>query len=172
MWMQFLSKYYAWYKILVRFIFRMSASGKPRPISIDIPQYLGLELVNINAYAFFFLFFFFFFLNIPHRSRDKASFILSEFRPRQSLNQWQRLLLCWCFTALRHILGHFGRGQLTLPHCSWASLLGSLPVLSAHSFASNWQLPFLNQRKGENDRRIYFMTKSQQWQMTFDDPLD
>ena len=20
--------------------------------------------------------------------------------------------LCWCFTALRHILGHFGRGQL------------------------------------------------------------
>ena len=23
------------------------------------------------------------------------------------------LWLCWCFTALRHILGHFGRGQLT-----------------------------------------------------------
>ena len=21
--------------------------------------------------------------------------------------------LCWCVTALRHILGHFGRGQLT-----------------------------------------------------------
>ena len=41
------------------------------------------------------------------------------------------------FTALQHILGHFGCGQLTLPHCSWASLLGSLPVLSAHSFASN-----------------------------------
>ena len=39
-------------------------------------------------------------------------------------------------------------------------LLGSLPVLSAHSFASNWQLPFLNQRKGENGRRIFFMTKS------------
>ena len=29
---------------------------------------------------------------------------------------------------------------------------------SAHSFASNWQLPFLNQRKGENGRRNYFMT--------------
>ena len=27
----------------------------------------------------------------------------------------------------------------------------------AHSFARNWQLPFLNQRKGENDRRKYFM---------------
>ena len=27
----------------------------------------------------------------------------------------------------------------------------------AHSFARNRQLPFLNQRKGENDRRKYFM---------------
>ena len=61
--------------------------------------------------------------------------------------------------TFRHILGHFGCGQLTYPHCSWASLLGSLPVLSAHSFTSNWQLPFLNHRKGENDRRNYFMTK-------------
>ena len=33
--------------------------------------------------------------------------------------------------------GHLGLGQLTDPHCSWASLLGSLPVLSAHSFASS-----------------------------------
>ena len=31
--------------------------------------------------------------------------------------------------------------------------LGSLPVLSVHSFASNWQVPFLNQRKGENGSR-------------------
>ena len=43
----------------------------------------------------------------------------------------------FCFTALQHILGHFGHGQLPLPHCSWASPLGSLPVLSAHSLASN-----------------------------------
>ena len=69
------------------------------------------------------------------------------------------LLLCWCFTTLRHILGNCGRGQLTYPHSSWASLLGSLPALSAHSFASNWQLPFLNQRKEENGRRNYFITK-------------
>ena len=27
----------------------------------------------------------------------------------------------------------------------------------AYSFARNWQLPFLYQRKGENDRRKYFM---------------
>ena len=29
---------------------------------------------------------------------------------------------------------------------------------SAHSFAINWQQPFLNQRKWENGRRNYFMT--------------
>ena len=48
------------------------------------------------------------------------------------------------------------------PHCSLtlASVLVSLPVLSAHSFVSNWQLPFLNQRKEENGRRNVFMTKS------------
>ena len=31
-----------------------------------------------------------------------------------------------------------------------------------HSFARNWQLPFLNQRKGENDHRKYFMIKCRQ----------
>ena len=35
------------------------------------------------------------------------------------------VVLCWCFTALRHFSGHFGRGQLTYPHYTWASLLGS-----------------------------------------------
>ena len=41
-------------------------------------------------------------------------------------------------TTLQHFSGHFGRGQLTYPHWSWASLLGSLPELSVHSFVSNW----------------------------------
>ena len=68
------------------------------------------------------------------------------------------MLLFWCFTVLRHFSGHFERSQLTYPYCSWAILLGRLPVLSAHSFIRNWQLPFLNQRKGENGRRNYFMT--------------
>ena len=45
-----------------------------------------------------------------------------------------------CFMALWHFKCHFRHGQLTYPHCSWTSLLGSLPVLSAHSFAGNWQL--------------------------------
>ena len=41
-------------RVWARFIFfRILTSAKPRPITIDIPQYLGLELVNINAYAFF-----------------------------------------------------------------------------------------------------------------------
>ena len=70
---------------------------------------------------------------------------------------WLVSWLYYCFTALRHILGHFERGQLAYPHCSWASLLGSLPVLNAYSFTSN---NFLNQRKGENSRRIFFRTKS------------
>ena len=40
----------------------------------------------------------------------------------------------------------------------WAGLvLKAVKHYCAHSFARNWQLPFLNQRKGENDRRIYFM---------------
>ena len=40
------------------------------------------------------------------------------------------------------------------------SLLGNLPVLSTHSFASNWQPLFLNQRRRENGRRNVSMTKS------------
>ena len=48
--------------------FRILTSAKPRPIKIDIPQYLGLELVSINAYAVLFQ-------DIPHHSRDRASFI-------------------------------------------------------------------------------------------------
>ena len=39
---------------------------------------------------------------------------------------------------------------------------GSLPILSAHSFTSNRQLPFSNQQKGQNGRRNFFTTKSPQ----------
>ena len=60
------------------------------------------------------------------------------------------------WSALQHILDNFGCVQLTYTHCSWASLLGSLPVLSSHSFASNWQLLFMNQRKRENGLRKCF----------------
>ena len=54
--------------------------------------------------------------------------------------------------------GHVKRGQFTQPHVYWAGLvLQAVNQYCAHSFARNWQLPFLNQRKGENDRRKYFM---------------
>ena len=35
----------------------------------------------------------------------------------------------------------------------------------AHSFARNWQLPFLNQRKEENDRWNYFMINLHEWML-------
>ena len=41
-------------RVWARFsFFRIMASAKSRPVTVDIPQYTGLELVNINAYAFF-----------------------------------------------------------------------------------------------------------------------
>ena len=46
------------------------------------------------------------------------------------------VLVFYGSSALQHFSGHFGHGQLTYQHCSWASLLDSLPVLSAHSFVS------------------------------------
>ena len=47
---------------------------------------------------------------------------------------------------------------VSLPnHVYWAGLvLYAVNQYCAHSFARNWQLPFLNHRKGENDRRKYF----------------
>ena len=61
--------------------------------------------------------------------------------------------VCICcllfFSPVRHISGHFGRGQLTYPHCSWARLQCSRPNVMYVVPACNWQLAFLNQRKGE-----------------------
>ena len=48
--------------------------------------------------------------------------------------------------------------QLSYQHCSWASRYQF--ILSAHHFAINWQILFLNQRKRKNGRRNIFMTKS------------
>ena len=120
-------------RLLPGLIFREESNGQLR-----MTKSSKMILAIVLFFFFFFCFFFFFFWTV-----------------------------CWSvgcidvFTALQHILCNFGRGQLTYPHCSWASLLGSLPVLSDHSFACNWQLPFLNQRKGVNGRRNVFMTKYQ-----------
>ena len=40
------------------------------------------------------------------------------------------VVVVWCFTALRHFSGHFGRGQLKYPHCFSASLQFLLRILS------------------------------------------
>ena len=45
---------------------------------------------------------------------------------------WLVSWLYYCFTVLRHILGHLERGQLAYPHRSWASLIGNLPVLTVN----------------------------------------
>ena len=82
-------------------------------------------------------------------------------RPNLYMNRVMRKVVVveLVFYGPSTLLRSFRAGQLNYPHCSRASILGSLPVLSAHYFASNWQLPFLNQRKGENGRRNIFMTK-------------
>ena len=48
---------------------------------------------------------------------------------------------------------------VSLPnHTYWAGLvLYAINQYCAYSFARNWQLPYLNQRKGENDCRKYFV---------------
>ena len=44
---------------------------------------------------------------------------------------------------------------------SWAGLV--LWEICAYSFARNWELPYLNQVKGENDHRKYFMINLHNW---------
>ena len=51
------------------------------------------------------------------------------------------------------------------PEQGWSSK--RLPSICAHAFARNWQLPFLNQRKGKNDHRKYFMIKRHERMMPF-----
>ena len=75
--------------------------------------------------------------------------------------------LSWGFTAQSIQWGHVKHGQFTYPHFQWAGLvLLAVDQYCAHSFARNWQLPFLNQWNGENDRRNYFLIKSSQKNVT------
>ena len=68
------------------------------------------------------------------------------------------LCLWWGFTAQSTQWGHVERGQFVLTYFYLEGLvLKVVCQYCAHSFTRNWQLPFLSQRKGENDRRKYFM---------------
>ena len=62
--------------------FRIWSSGKPRPMTNVILQFLGLDLFNINLSAKFYQ-------NIPLSSRDRAIFTFSEFGTWQNLDRWK-----------------------------------------------------------------------------------
>ena len=61
--------------------FRIWSSAKPRPMKNDISQSLGLDLDNINVYAEVYQY-------IPVSSRYRAIFTFSEFGARQNLERW------------------------------------------------------------------------------------
>ena len=61
--------------------FRIWTPAKPRPMTNDIWQSIGLDLVTINVYAIF--------QNIPHCSRDWTSYTFLEVGTRQSHDRWQ-----------------------------------------------------------------------------------
>ena len=82
-------------------------------------------------------------------------------REKKSPNdKWQQFIWFW-FGILRPkstLLRSFHDDYLTYSHFPWQSLsLRRLTRICTHTFASNWQLPFLNQRMGENDRNNYFL---------------
>ena len=58
--------------------------------------------------------------------------------------------LCYGFTAQSTQWVHVEHSQFTSPHFYWAGLvLKAFNQYCAHFFTRKWQLPFLNQRKGE-----------------------
>ena len=58
-------------------------------------------------------------------------------------------------------LGSCRARSVYLSHVYWTGLiLWAVNQYCVHSFARNWQLPFLNQRKGGNDRRKYLWSIS------------
>ena len=80
---------------------------------------------------------------------------------RCSKCQYCRFCLCWGFTSQSTQWGHVVQYQFTLPDFYWTGfVLQAVNQYCAHSFTRNWQLPFLNQRKGDNDWRKYFMITS------------
>ena len=81
------------------------------------------------------------------------------------VNEWPWPLVLWVlvwflFYGPSTHFRSFRVWLVTLTTLFLGKPLGSLPVLSAHSVPSNWQLLSLNQWKRENGRRNVFMTKS------------
>ena len=64
-------------------------------------------------------------------------------------SNYLNVCLCWGFMAQSTQWGHVEHGQFTKAHVYWTGLvLYEVNQYCAHSFARNWQLPFLNQQKG------------------------
>ena len=74
------------------------------------------------------------------------------------ITQQCSMLVCLSLSFTTHstLTMSYGANQLTYSHYFLGTLspLRGWPVLCAHTFASNWQLPIL---KRENDHRNYFM---------------
>ena len=68
--------------------------------------------------------------------------------------------VCWSFKAQLTYWGHVEHGQFTYPHLGL--VFYAVNQYCVHSITRNWQLPFLHQQKGENDRRKYFMINLQE----------
>ena len=138
------------------------------------PAWQNFQSAPHDHYRFFFLhslpliilykleyaLFYEFYANISQLAVKKCSFPLPSMMlmlkclAENDIKKWCQIVrkIPWChvvvvlafygpLTPYKVILGYPNH---TVPA---ANLLGSLPVLSAHSFASNWQLPFLNQRE-------------------------
>ena len=136
-------KLFTWYPVLSYLDLWLRLICKDK-FSYGSSNTVNLTLCMLGNFACFFchLWIFFFFLinffqknllGIPSVSNNLDSDQAGHF-----------VYLCWGFTA-----------QST--HGVMSSAVSLPSQYCAHSFARNWQLPFLNQQKEENDRRKYFM---------------
>ena len=86
--------------------------------------------------------------------------LLHEGSPKSRISILDSFSVLRPFNTFEVISGAVSYLNHTVPGLFLGKPPDSLPVISAHSSASNWQLLFLNQRKRENGRRNVFMTKS------------
>ena len=70
-------------------------------------------------------------------------------------NEDNSICLCWGLASSQ--LVRVMSSAVSLPNHIFLDRLSPLTSICAQSFSRNWQLPFLNQRKEENDCRKYFM---------------
>ena len=124
-----------------------------------LPRTLGLIEGGADRIMFVRFFCFVFFFWLPHRhwhGIEATSFLRSNgvwLRYFGSVcllhGSWKNRIQFWCC----HLYA------FKLVGSEYMVPVNTITVMSSRldSFDRNWQLPFLNLRKGENDRRKYFM---------------